>query len=95
MTNDIQSETAGEIGSNQMGTEEYSDFDSDSGEEWLNDMRENKEETEETATSTNEPEKTQDMGKYNKRPGYKNRINVEQDFLPELYSHQNSFNHET
>ena len=64
VTNDLQSETAGEYGSNQMGTEEYSDFDSDSGEEWLNDMRdEEKMETEETVTSNNEPENTKDMGK--------------------------------
>ena len=64
-TNDIPSETAGEIGSNQMGTEEYSDFDSDSGEEWLNDMRDDKEETEEAPTSNNEPENMiKDSGKY-------------------------------
>ena len=64
MTNDLQSETAGEYGSNQMGTEEYSDFDSDSGEEWLNDMREDEQmETEETVTSNNEPENTKDIGK--------------------------------
>ena len=48
-----------------MGTEEYSDFDSDSGEEWLNDMRDDKEETEEAPTSNNEPENMiKDSGKY-------------------------------
>ena len=47
-----------------MGTEEYSDFDSDSGEEWLNDMR-GEDQTEDTATSTNDAEKIRECGKLN------------------------------
>ena len=60
-TSDHHNET-GEMGSNQMGTEEYSDFDSDSGEEWLNDTR-GEEGTEETATSANDGEKSKECGK--------------------------------
>ena len=46
-----------------MGTEEYSDFDSDSGEELLYDMRDEKEEKEAAIQSNNEGENIKDNGK--------------------------------
>ena len=46
-----------------MGTEEYSDFDSDSGEELLYDMRDEKEEKEAAIQSNDEGEKLKDNGK--------------------------------
>ena len=62
-THEQQSETAAEYGSNQMGTEEYSDFDSDSGEELLYDMRDENEEKEAAIQSNNEGENIKDNGK--------------------------------
>ena len=62
-THGQQSETAAEYGSNQMGTEEYSDFDSDSGEELLYDMGDEKEEKESASQSNNEGENLKDNGK--------------------------------
>ena len=46
-----------------MGTEEYSDFDSDSGEELLYDMRDEKEQKEAAIQSNNEGENIKDNGK--------------------------------
>ena len=46
-----------------MGTEEYSDFDSDSGEELLYDMRDEKEEKEAAIQSNDEGEKLKDNSK--------------------------------
>ena len=45
-----------------MGTEEYSDFDSDSGEELLYDMRDENEEKEAAIQSNNEGENIKDIG---------------------------------
>ena len=39
-----------------MDTQEYSDFDSDSGEEWLNDIRVEGQETEDAKINTNDPD---------------------------------------
>ena len=63
-TNETHLENGADIGSNQMGTEEYSDFDSDSGEEWLNDMRGEDEETEDTLNSANDREKDKNSGNF-------------------------------
>jgi hypothetical protein len=63
-----------------MGTEDYSDFDSDSGEEWLNDMR-GDEETEETATSTNDAEKNKECGKFNISYAFIKKFPVNYSFI--------------
>ena len=41
-----------------MDTQEYSDFDSDSGEEWLNDMRNEEQEEDSMNNSTRDPGNT-------------------------------------
>ena len=46
-----------------MDTQEYSDFDSDSGEEWLNDMRVEGQETEDKSNDDNDADKNRPSGK--------------------------------
>ena len=62
-THDQQSETAAEYGNNQLGTDDLSNFDSDSDDDLLNTIGNDKIETEEATQSNNEDKSLKDNGK--------------------------------